>query len=81
MVRKLVAFLVYAAILLPTGDYRVTAWIRAVEVTSTALDKTLRRKKSRIESDRLSRHLQLTQIADGDKQDLTGRLKNGQFLG
>ena len=59
VLRKLVALAVYALMFLPTADYRTTAWIRALEVTSTSLDKTLRRRKSRIENDRLAHHMQM----------------------
>lgn len=59
VLRKLIALAVYAVMFLPTADYRTTAWIRALEVTSTSLDKTLRRRKSRIEGERLARHLQM----------------------
>ena len=81
VLRKFVALIVYAAILLPgTGpDIRWTAWFRAVEMTSTALDKTLRRKKSRIENARLAETLEMTQVADGERQDMTGRIRNGRF--
>jgi hypothetical protein len=57
VLRKIVSFIVYAAVFFPTADYRATAWIRAIEVTSTSLDKTLRRRKSRIENERLARHV------------------------
>jgi hypothetical protein len=81
VLRKFVAFIVYAAILLPgTGpDIRWTAWFRAVEMTSTALDKTLRRKKSRLENERLAQTMEMSQIADGEQQDMTGRIRNGKF--
>jgi hypothetical protein len=82
VLRKFVAFIVYAAILLPgTGpDIRWTAWFRAVEMTSTALDRTLRRKKSAIENENLALTMRLTQIADGDRQDMTGRIRHGRFV-
>ena len=57
IVRKLIAIAVYAALLLPGSEHRVHAWMRAVEVTSTALDKTMRRRKSRIENENFIRHL------------------------
>ena len=82
VLRKFVAFIVYAAVLLPgTGpDIRWTAWFRAVEMTSTALDKTLRRKKSALENERLAQTMHLTQIADGERQDMTGRIRNGRLV-
>jgi hypothetical protein len=82
LLRKLVALIVYATILLPgTGaDIRWTAWFRAVEISSTAFDKTLRRKRSALENEQLSRTMNLTQIADGERQDMTGRIRNGQLV-
>ena len=62
VLRKLVALAVYAVMVLPTADYRTTGWIRALEVTSTSLDRTLRRRKSRIENDRLARHMQMNEL-------------------
>lgn len=59
-VRKLVAFLVYGALLLPgTDSFRLNAWMRAVAITSTAFDGTLRRRQSRLENERFARHLKL----------------------
>lgn len=75
LLRKLVAMVVYAAVLFPGSDYRVTAWVRAIEVASTALDKTMRRRKSRLENDRFARTLHLVQIADGEREDATGRFR------
>ena len=82
VLRKFVAFLVYASILMVPGtgtDLRVAKWVRAFEITSTALDRTLRRKKSQIENDRLAEHCRMTHIADGERQDMTGRIRNGRF--
>lgn len=63
VLRKLVALLTYGALLLPATDsLRITAWVRAVEVTSTAFDATLRRRKSRLENDRFARHLKLLKM-------------------
>ena len=62
LLRKLVALAVYAVMFLPTADYRTTAWIRALEVTSTSLDKTLRRRKSRMENERMARHVQMMHL-------------------
>ena len=45
IVQKLVAILVYAALLLPGNENRLATWARATEVFSTALDRTLRRRK------------------------------------
>jgi hypothetical protein len=68
----LIAFALYAAVLLPGSDYRLNAWMKAVEVTSTALDRTLRRRKSSIENDRFARFVKLMHDLDGD-HDYTWR--------
>jgi hypothetical protein len=61
--RKLVAFVVYGALLFPgTDSFRLNAWMRAVSVTSTAFDGTLRRRRSRLENDRFARHLKMLQM-------------------
>jgi len=61
--RKLVAFVVYGALLLPgTDSFKLTSWMRAVEVTSTAFDGTMRRRRSRVENERFARHLKLLQM-------------------
>ncbi|HEY3054372.1 MAG TPA: hypothetical protein VGK31_00425 [Thermoanaerobaculia bacterium] len=73
--RKLIAFALYAAVLLPGSDYRLNAWMKAVEVTSTALDRTLRRRKSSIENDRFARFVKLMHDLDGD-HDFTWRRRN-----
>jgi hypothetical protein len=70
VLRRLIALCVYAVLFLPTADYRTTAWIRALEVTSTSLDKTIRRRRSRIENERLARHLQ-TLASDVDHEEKT----------
>ena len=72
VLRKLIAFALYAAVLLPGSDYRINAWMKAVEVTSTALDRTLRRKKSSLENDRFARFIKLMHDLDGD-HDYTWR--------
>jgi hypothetical protein len=68
----LIAFALYAAVLLPGSDYRLNAWMKAVEVTSTALDRTLRRRKSSIENDRFARFVKMMHDLDGD-HDYTWR--------
>ena len=70
--RKIVAFALYATVLLPGSDYRVNAWMKAVEVTSTALDRTLRRRKSSVENDHFARFVKLMHDLDGD-HDYTWR--------
>jgi hypothetical protein len=71
--RKLIAFALYATVLLPGSDYRINAWMKAVEVTSTALDRTLRRRKSSVENDRLARFVKLMHAIDADQGDVTWR--------
>jgi len=71
--RKLIALALYAAVLLPGSDYRINAWMKAVEVTSTALDRTLRRRKSSVENDRLARFIKLMHAIDADQGDVTWR--------
>lgn len=73
VLRKLVAFLVYAAVLLPVSDYRLPSWMKAVEITSTSLDRTMRRRKSSVESERLARYLKLIHSLDGDLGEVTWR--------
>ena len=74
LLRKLLALAIYGILFLPTADYRTTAWIRALEVTQTSLDRTLRRRRSRIENDRLARHLQVLTRDDGqEERTLHGR--------
>lgn len=72
--RRLVAFALYAAVLLPGADYQLNAWMKAVEVTSTSLDRTLRRRKSSIENDRYARYLKLLHSLDSD-HDFTWRMR------
>jgi hypothetical protein len=63
LVRKLVAVIAYAFLFLPGADAsRITAWMRAVTVTSTAFDSTMRRRRSSIESERLARNVTLLQM-------------------
>ena len=47
--------------------------MKAVEVTSTSLDRTLRRRKSSVENDRMARFLKLIHSLDGDSGDVTWR--------
>jgi hypothetical protein len=71
--RKLIALALYATVLLPGSDYRINAWMKAVEVTSTALDRTLRRRKSSVENDRLAQFIKLMHALDADQGDVTWR--------
>lgn len=74
LLRKLFALAIYSVLFLPTADYRTTAWLRALEVTQTSLDRTLRRRRSRIENDRLARHLQVLTFDQGqEERTLHGR--------
>ncbi|HVS33670.1 MAG TPA: hypothetical protein VMS98_19705 [Thermoanaerobaculia bacterium] len=73
--RKLIAIAVYAALLLPAAsDNRITRWVKAIEVTSTALDRTLRRRRGKAENDRQIRHLAILQSV-ADDEEKTERLK------
>ena len=74
ILRKLIAIAVYAALLLPTSDARLTKWVKAIEITSTALDRTLRRRRSRVENERLIKHLAILQSV-ADDEEKTERLK------
>jgi hypothetical protein len=77
--RKLVAFVVYGALFLPGTDaFRLNSWMRAVSVTSTAFDSTMRRRRSRIENDRLARDLRMLRTdVDRDERTLRVRLTTG----
>lgn len=74
LLRKVLALVIYGALLMPFGDsFRITAWLRAVTVTSTAFDSTLRRRQSRLESERMARHLQLLRMeAEQEERTLRG---------
>lgn len=73
--RKFVAFLLYGILFLPGGDsFRLTTWMRAVAVTSTAFDSTMRRRRSQIESDRLAYSMQMLQL-DAEHEERTLRIR------
>jgi hypothetical protein len=74
ILRKFVALFLYAAVLLPTTDFKFSAWMRAVEVTSTAFDSTMRRRRSKVENERFSRHLRLLQM-DAQHEEKTLRVR------
>jgi hypothetical protein len=77
LVRKLVAVVAYALLFLPGTDAsRLTAWMRAVTVTSTAFDSTMRRRRSKIESERLARTVTLLQM-DALHEERTLRVRVG----
>lgn len=63
LLRKLAAVIAYGVLFLPGADAsRLTAWMRAVTVTSTAFDSTMRRRRSKIESERLAQTVALMQM-------------------
>jgi hypothetical protein len=70
VVRKLIAMVLYAALVLPGSEYRMTSWLKAVELTSTVLDRTLRRRKSEIQNDKLARFLRSLQVTS-EREDAT----------
>jgi hypothetical protein len=75
LLRKFVAFLLYGVLFLPGGEsFRLTTWMRAVAVTSTAFDSTMRRRRSQIESDRLARPVQMLQM-DAEHDERTLRVR------
>jgi hypothetical protein len=75
VVRKLVALVLYAAILLPgTEATRLTSWMRAVAATSTAFDSTMRRKRTRLESERLARDIERMHM-DALREEKTLRVR------
>ena len=76
--RKLVALIVYGALFLPGSDsFRLTQWMRAVTVTSTAFDSTLRRRRAALENERFARHLKLLRMdVNHEERTLRVRLTN-----
>jgi hypothetical protein len=70
VVRKLIAMVLYAALVLPGSEYRMTSWLKAFELTSTVLDRTLRRRKSEIQNDKLARFLRSLQVTS-EREDAT----------
>lgn len=77
VVRKFVALLLYGILFLPGADsFRVTTWMRAVAVTSTAFDSTMRRRRSRLESERLAKHVLVLQM-EAEKEERTLRVRIG----
>jgi hypothetical protein len=78
IVRKLIALAVYAALLMPLSENKLTSWFRAIEVTSTALDRTMRRRRSQMENDRFARILRVLQEdAEYEERTLSGRIFRG----
>lgn len=69
VVRKLIALLLYAVLLLPGAELRMTTWLKAVEASTAIADRTMRRRKSRVENDRMARYIR---AADGQtSNDIT----------
>ena len=66
IVRKLVALALYAVLLLPGAEFRMASWLKAVEASTAVVDRTMRRRKSRVENARLSRHLHVTAASIDD---------------
>jgi hypothetical protein len=77
ILKKVLALCVYAMLFLPTSDYRITAWMRAVETMSTSLDRTMRRRKSRLENERLNYHVRMLHEAGVDLGESTQRIRCG----
>ena len=73
ILRRIIALVVYASLLLPVSEHRLTAWMKAVEVTSTALDRTMRRRRSQLDNDRFARFMRLWQLASDDRDEKTLR--------
>ncbi|HEX9162297.1 MAG TPA: hypothetical protein VF980_11370 [Thermoanaerobaculia bacterium] len=76
--RKLIAFALYASVLAPMTDYNLPSWVKAIEVTSTALDRTLRRRKSSLENDHYARFLKLMHALDARQGDVTWRWRSSR---
>jgi hypothetical protein len=57
-----------------TDASRLTAWMKAVSVTSTAFDSTLRRRRSALESERLARNVTMLQM-DAELEERTLRIR------
>jgi hypothetical protein len=75
LLKKILALLVYGALFLPGSDYRMTAWVRAVETVSTSLDRTMRRRKSKLENDLRAQHMRILHIADAGLGEQTQRIR------
>lgn len=76
VLRKLIAFVVYASLLLPISQpNKLMAWMKAVEVGSTCFDRTMRRRRSRLENDHYSRFMRMMQLASDDRDEKTLRIR------
>ena len=70
IVRKCVALLLYAIILLPGAEYRMSSWLKAVEASTAVVDRTMRRRKSRVENERFATFLRsAVQTSEEGPQD------------
>lgn len=57
IVRKIIAMILYAVVLLPGAEYKMSSWLKAVEASTAVVDRTMRRRKSRVEHERLAKYL------------------------
>jgi hypothetical protein len=55
--------LLYAVLLLPGAEYRMTSWLKALEASTAVVDRTMRRRKSKVENDKLSQYLRSAHTA------------------
>ena len=79
ILKKVIAIAVYAALILPVGHDRLARSLKAIEVTTTALDRTMRRRRSRVENERIIKHLAILQSV-ADDEEKTERLKVSALL-
>ncbi len=76
VLQKLIAFIVYGALLLPISQpNRLMAWMKAVEVSSTCFDRTMRRRRSQVDGDRYARFMRLWALASDDRDEKTLRVR------
>ena len=52
--------MLYAVLLLPGAEYRMTSWLKALEASTAVVDRTMRRRKSKVENDKLAQYLRST---------------------
>ncbi len=58
IVRKCIALLLYAILLLPGAEHQMASWLRAIEASTAVVDRTMRRRKSKVENDRLAKFME-----------------------
>ena len=76
VLKKFVTMFLYAFLLLPGKNFQVDpGLLRAVEIASTALDRTMRRRKASHEHERRAKHSQLIVFNSMGDDTLTVRLK------